>query len=117
MPELTINIADAEKVGVKIITLTGEMDEASIENVKAQIDPLLDNTETTTILFDLKGLVFINSKGIGYLVSIQTHMSKSGRAIMITQANDSVMDVISLVGLTSIIKYFATLEEAIGSIG
>ena len=117
MSELTINITDTEKGGVKVVALTGEMDESTIENMKAQIDPILDDNGTKTLIFDLKNLSFMNSKGIGYLVAVHTHLAKNEKQIILANANDPVMDVISLVGLTSIIKYFGTLEEAISSVG
>lgn len=117
MSGLTININDSEKDEVKIVLLTGEMDESAIDIIRPQVDPLLGNEDVKTIIFDLKELEFINSKGIGYLVSIHTHLTKNDRSIILANANDQVMDVISLVGLTSIIKYFGSTEEAVNSIG
>jgi len=112
MPDLGVAIADGPNPSVKVIPLTGEMDESSIDGLKAQLDPLLADSNLKILLFDFRQLEFINSKGIGYLVSVHTHLSKDQREMMIAGANEAVMDVISLVGLTTIIKYFNTLEEA-----
>lgn len=117
MSELTINITDAaDKAGVKVVAIIGEMDEASLDPLKAQLDPLLEDMNVKTILFNLSNLEFINSKGIGYLVSVHTHLSKDQRVLILAGANETVMDVISLVGLTTIIKYFGTVEEAMSSL-
>ncbi len=116
MSELTIDLKDGPKEGSKIIALTGEMDEASLDPLKAQLDPLLADMNIKTILFDLSDLEFINSKGIGYLVSIHTHLSKDNRVMILAGANETVMDVISLVGLTTIIKYFNTVDEALSNL-
>ncbi|MCK5617346.1 STAS domain-containing protein [Candidatus Pacearchaeota archaeon] len=113
MSELTVALSDASAPGIKVVSLTGEMDESSLEGLKAQLDPLLNDLNIKVLLFDFTQLEFINSKGIGYLVSIHTHLSKDQREMKIASANEAVMDVITLVGLTTIIKYFNTVEEAL----
>ncbi len=114
--ELTVNISDGSNVASKVVALVGEMDESTIETVKAQLDPVLNDTNIKAVIFDLRQLEFINSKGIGYLVSVHTHLSKDKRELILCGANEAVMDVISLVGLTTIIKYFNALDEALSSL-
>lgn len=116
MTELTINIADGATPVTKVAALAGELDESSIEALKAQLDPILNDMNVKNLVFDLRQLEFINSKGIGYLVSVHTHLSKDQRELILAGASEAVMDVISLVGLTTIIKYFATIEEALASL-
>jgi len=116
MTELTAAITDGPSTAVKVVALTGEMDESSVESLKVQMDPILTDMNVKTVLFNLTQLEFINSKGIGYLVSVHTHLSKDQRSMILAGANEAVMDVISLVGLTSIIKYFNTVEEALASL-
>jgi len=111
--ELSVTIADGPNSAAKVVTLAGEMDESNIESVRTQLDPLLNDLSVVHLLFDLSQLEFINSKGIGYLVSVHTHLSKDKRAMILASAQEAVMDVISLVGLTTIIKYFDTLDEAL----
>lgn len=117
MSEINVAISDGPQPSVKVVALTGEMDEASLEVVKNQIDGILNDSNIKRIIFNLTGLGFINSKGIGYLVSVHTHLSKDQREMVMAGANEVVMDVISLVGLTSIVKYFKTIEEALADSG
>ncbi len=112
MSDLTVVISDGPNSDFKKVALTGEMDETSIDGLKIQIDSILADLNVKILLFDFTNLKFINSKGIGYLVSVHTHLSKDQREMRIAAANEAVMDVISLVGLTTIIKYFKTVEEA-----
>lgn len=115
MSELAVNVSDGP-AGVKIAALVGEMDESSLEAIKPQLDTLLNDSNVKCLILDMKQLEFINSKGIGYLVSVHTHLSKDQRELMIAGATEAVMDVISLVGLTTIVKYFNTLEEALAGL-
>ena len=108
-------VSPTSKPQVKVVHLTGELDEVAIEVLQQNVDPLLADETIKTIIFDFSELRFINSKGIGYLVSVHTHLSKFSRILTIVSANEAVMDVITLVGLTSIIPYFETLDEAVNS--
>lgn len=116
MAELTLTLQDSPNSSAKIIAFSGEMDESTIESIKPQIDQSLADTAIKFLIFDLTNLKFINSKGIGYLVSVHTHLSKDQRELILTGANDAVMDVINLVGLTSIVKYFKTNDEAVANL-
>lgn len=116
MSELTINITDSAKAGIKVVALEGEMDESNLESLQNKLQPTLDNTDVKIIILDLSQLEFINSKGIGYFVSVHTHLAKTQRKMILAAANEAVMDVISLVGLTTIIKYFNTVEEALNNL-
>ena len=109
--QLNISISDGPNTASKVVALVGEMDESTVETIKPQLDPLLNDVNVKTVIFDLRQLEYINSKGIGYLVSVHTHLSKDQRELILAGANEAVMDVISLVGLTTIIKYFNTLDE------
>jgi len=114
--ELSIKITDGSDASVKVVSLYGELDESNLESLKAQVDPLLNDLSIKTIILNFKGLQFINSKGIGFLVAMKTHMAKSERSILLADGSESVMDVISLVGLTQIIPHFDKLEDALANI-
>ena len=111
--DFSVEIKDEAGGQTKVAHLKGELDETSMEALKQQLDPILNDTKVTKLILDFTNLEFINSKGIGYLVSVHTHLTKDARSLVIVNAIEPVMDVISLVGLTSIIPYFSTLDEAL----
>jgi stage II sporulation protein AA (anti-sigma F factor antagonist) len=113
--DFSSEITDGNNPHVKVVHLNGELDEVSIEKLKTYIDPILEDKNVTKLIFDFANLEFINSKGIGYLVSVHTHLAKDGRTLIIAAAVEPVMDVISLVGLVTIIPYYATLDDALNS--
>jgi anti-anti-sigma factor len=113
----SISLSDGSDTVTKVVALTGELDETNMDDLRDRITPVLTDLNIKTVIFHLKDLSFINSKGIGYLVSVHTHLAKNQRRLIMAEAQEPVMDVVSLVGLTTIIPYFATLEEAIASLG
>jgi len=113
MTNISVTVADGPTPEKKIISLFGELDETAAEEIKKKIDPLLQNDQVHSIVLNLKDLEYINSKGIGFLVFLFTHLSKTRRQFILAEAQESVLDVMSLVGLNSLIPYFEHLEEAL----
>lgn len=112
----SIEIQENQNQALKIITLSGELDESNLEELRNKFEVFFNDVSIKTFIFDLSALEFINSKGIGFLVSIQTHLAKDKRRLMMAGAKEAVMDVIILVGLTSIIPHYKTVEEAINNV-
>ena len=108
---ISLEITDLDQ-NTKTVAFKGEMDQSNLDQVKEQLDSFLDDTSIHSLIFNFHDLDFINSKGIGFLVSIHTHLSRDQRKLIIVDAKEQVMDVMSLVGLTTIIPYYETLEEA-----
>ncbi|QQR83774.1 STAS domain-containing protein [Candidatus Peregrinibacteria bacterium] len=115
MSSFSVSVSDRSTDSMKIFSFSGEMDEITLADVRTQVDPLLMDPMVKTIIFDLSELNYINSKGIGYLVAVHTHLSKDQRVLILSGATESVMDVIMLVGLPSIIRCVNTVEEALAS--
>lgn len=111
--EFSVDIGEGNDPGTKVVHITGELDEVTVKQLQENVDPLLADTTMKQLVFDFTSMTFINSKGIGYLVSVHSHLTKDGRNMKMAGASESVMDVLSLVGLTNIIPYSATLEEAL----
>ncbi len=113
--DFQVEIQDTAHSDLKVVRIEGELDEVNIDTLKATLEPLLNDVAIKKVILDFSELKFINSKGIGYLVSMHTHLTKDSRVLSMVGATEAVMDVITLVGLTTIIPYFNTIEEAMTS--
>jgi stage II sporulation protein AA (anti-sigma F factor antagonist) len=111
--QLNIEIRISQKPGFSVIAFEGELDETVLEMTRTKIDPILNDAAIKAVVFDLTNLKFINSKGIGYLVAVHSHLAKAQKKLILAAANENVMDVMSLVGLTTIIPYFPAVEQAV----
>ena len=114
--QLLVNLEQGNNTSITIASLVGELDESNMAILKEQLTPTIVNEEVKILILNLPKLDFINSKGIGFLVSMYTHFAKQKRKIVLVNASEPVMDVISLVGLTSIIPYYQTLDGANASL-
>ena len=100
---------------IKLLVFKGQMDETNLQVFSGIMDTIVSHEETETkyILLNFKELEFLNSKVIGYLASIYAQANELDKKIIIVEANPNIYDILSLVGLTTIIDNFATLVEAI----
>ena len=95
------------------ITLVGQIDESNLSNLKEYLEPLLKEGNVTSFIFNFKGLEFINSRVIGFFLSLYSSLSDEGKTMAIIQSNENIFTILSLVGLTTLIGHYDTLEEAL----
>ena len=93
------------KKGLKNLTVyvCGELDECSASNAKNILDKLLfDNLNSKQVIFDLSGLSFMDSTGIGLLIGRYKKLQQFSIPTYISGASVSIERVIELAGLYSI---------------
>ena len=116
MAQIKINIVT--NVGAdtyEIVQFNGEMDKSSVPQVRSGLDDYLLNYGKNFLIFDLTNLEFINSEGVGYLVSVYYRLLKQAKKFVIAGAKPQVLDVFELVGLTKLINCYATVQDAVNS--
>lgn len=102
-----------DKDNIKIVSLAGEIDETNLGDLKEVIDPLLVNSDCQVLLLNLKDLNFINSMVISYFTNIYTKLTELNKKIIFIEANNQILDILDLVGLTTIIDNYSNLSEAL----
>ena len=114
---LTIT-TEHKKVGTSayvVVTLQGQIDENNLETFSKTIDGLTDPDPTTPplpgytyMMFELSKLEFINSKVIGYIASVHGRLSEQNKYLIFINPNESMRDILELVGLTQIVPTYET---------
>jgi len=85
------------------VYLYGELDEYSAKSLKNVLDNLFeDNLNVKKVIFDLSGLSFMDSTGVGLLIGRYKKLNRFGIVALITGANVSVEKVIEISGLYKI---------------
>ena len=81
----------------------GELDECSASEAKQILDKvLLDNLNTSKVIFDLSGLSFMDSTGVGLLIGRYKKLKQFNIPTYIAGASVSAERVIELAGLYNI---------------
>lgn len=101
---------------IKIIRLKGEIDESNLDDFRQVTDQMLTDASVQKIVFNLKDLSFINSKVIGYMAAFYNQLNQASKKMVFAEASGSIMEILSLVGLTNLIEYFEQEDEAVSAL-
>ncbi len=97
---------------VAIVILTGaQLDASSAEEFKRDIAPVLEGHGQ--VIFDLGQLGFIDSSGLGALLSCLRHLQARGGDLKLCNISKSVRALFELVRMHKIFHIFNTQEEAV----
>lgn len=97
---------------VAIVTLTGaQLDASSTEEFKREIAPVLE--EHGQVIFNLGQLGFIDSSGLGALLSCLRHLQARGGDLKLCSVSKSVRALFELVRMHKVFHIFNTQEEAV----
>jgi anti-anti-sigma factor len=95
-----------------ICHLTGELDMATVDTLKACVDSV-DNGFGTIVL-ELSALKFLDSTGIGYFVRVHKDLAPQFRRLELRGASSHVRHVLELSGVT---QFIPTSSAAGGMVG
>jgi anti-sigma B factor antagonist len=97
-PEFAVHAADRIDGGVEV-TVFGELDMASVGELRAELDRAVERDNGVTI--DLRACSFIDSTGIATLVGAAWRLKEQGRALHIRGVRDRIRRTFDLAGLSS----------------
>ncbi|MCQ2603140.1 MAG: STAS domain-containing protein [Clostridia bacterium] len=83
------------------IEFFGDIDEHSAKALKIAVDKIIDNSKQRNILFDFKGVNFIDSTGLGFVLTRYKHAREKGISIAISNTSKQVDKVFSASGVYS----------------
>ncbi|GAA0078737.1 anti-sigma F factor antagonist [Clostridium sp. CTA-5] len=98
---------------ILIITLVGELDHHSAEEVRVKIDDRMDRDNIEKVILNFSGVSFMDSSGIGVVVGRHKKISNKKGTLCITNVNTNVNKVFELTGLYKVVKNYKTIDEAI----
>lgn len=116
-PNLSITISPFdEKYQYQVVDFFGDFDKTGFEAVKQRLEELSQNFKGKYLVFNLAGLNFINSEGIGYFMMLHTHLAKQQKEFVLTNIESHVKDVLSVIGLLSVFKTYDSLPAFVQKI-
>lgn len=107
---MSLTIALAGAPAAQILTLNGDLDYAECAAFRVHIDRLL-HEHPSTVIVDLSGLEYLDSSGLGLLLSLSKELSaEKGRLVLVT--NETVDNILTLTRLSGIFATASSIEEA-----
>lgn len=106
------NFTYEAKGQVLIVHLPKELDHHNCRNLRYETDLLLSENYITKVIFDFSRTEFMDSSGIGVLLNRYKQMEKSRGQVAIYGAKLQVMKVLTLGGVSRLMKNYETREAA-----
>ena len=112
---LTIETMSIENAGeVSVVVVPGKaLDASNSKDFKAGITPLL--TPGAKIVLDLSGLDFVDSSGLGAMVSSLRQISGVGGDLKLCSLKTPVRALIELVRMHRVFEIYNTRDEALAA--
>jgi len=93
------------------ISLAGEVDVYTSPRLKREIAEAVDGG-CMDIVIVLDALEFIDSSGLGVLVSALRQVKEQGGTLRLVCAKDAILKIFRITGLDKVFPLFSTVEEA-----
>jgi len=107
-----MEISQEEKESIIILKIQGEIDLYNAPEIKDTIQKAIEE-EKYNIIIDLEKVSYIDSSGIGALISSLSNLKKYQGSLKIIHVFASVKKVFELTKLTSFFEIYDSEEEAL----
>jgi anti-anti-sigma factor len=95
-----------------VLAVGGTVDLATSPQLKAHIAALIDDAQRF-IVVDLTGVPFIDSTGLGALVTAMNTIKSSFGRLRVVASSLQTLTVLDITGLLSVLDVFDTVEAAV----
>ncbi len=112
-PELQIERYAGPMDGHGVLRLKGPL---TLENLSPFQNAVLGEDSTSTVILDLSGVPYIDSAGLGSLMSAYITRHKSGRRFVLAGVNKRVRKLLEITRVEPLFLIFSSLEEAVAAL-
>ncbi|MBI3696482.1 MAG: STAS domain-containing protein [Acidobacteria bacterium] len=81
------------------------------QRIEAQVDELL-RQHKTKLVFDLTGVEYVDSTGMGVIVSCFSKTSRAGGALRVAGLNDRVRQLFKITRVDTVLSFYPTAQAA-----
>lgn len=100
-----------EEAGVRVLGLEGPIDVSQAMDLRDLLGEEIDGAAARVVL-DLKDVTFIDSSGIGVLVTAHRRADAAGAMFALAGARPTVGRVFELTRTNKLLRIYASVEEA-----
>lgn len=96
-----------------LVRLKGELDHHRAERMREAVDRELSRSPAAALLFNLGGLTFMDSSGVGALLGRYRRISAQGGRMAVCAVPPAIAKITELTGLAQRIPFFEQEAEAL----
>jgi anti-sigma B factor antagonist len=95
-----------------VLAVAGEVDVATAPGLRTQLLDLIGQGQRNLVV-DLEGVEFLDSTGLGVLVSTVKRVRSEGGDLALVCTRHQILRVFEITGLTTVFAIHETLEQAL----
>jgi anti-anti-sigma factor len=103
----------AEFQGCFLLTLEGDLDSLNAQDLIKFVQEMSEKDGLLHLIADFSKLRYINSTGLGAILRISKMLLSKKGSFGIVGPNESVYEIIEIVGANKLLKIYKTKEEAL----
>ena len=89
------------------VRLSGELDHSAAKDIRRELDDLIVQTDARKLVFDLKGLDFMDSSGIGLVIGRYKLMKRRGGSVAVSGTDAHIDQIFKMAGLYQLVERLA----------
>jgi anti-sigma B factor antagonist len=107
-------VTDRPENAVSVVSVTGEVDVHSAPGLHEGLEAQLGR-DLRGVVVDLTGVAFLDSTGLGALVSARTAAGERGVALPVVCCSDRILKLFTITGLDGVFSLFEDVDSAVAS--
>jgi anti-sigma B factor antagonist len=111
---MSLELTSTEREGVTIVSMKGRLTVGEASAPREKVNELVAAGKVN-IIFDLSGVDYIDSTGLGSLVICFTSIKKAGGALKLLKLNKRNIELLVLTKLHTIFEVFSEEQDAVNS--
>lgn len=108
-----MNLKFSSKGSTLVIKMSGELDHHYADNARRKMDNEILKATTKNVVFDISGLSFMDSSGIGIIAGRYKNISNIKGKTVIVSTNPQINKILEMSGIFKIIPLLNTVEDAV----
>jgi len=109
---MTLGIEQIVKDDVTTLVLTGDLNTGTASQLEAEVKEILGGNQPG-IVFDMGGITYVSSFGLRVIVYTSKAMRAHGDRFAMHSVQDDVMEILTLSGLSRLLKVVKDQDAAI----
>lgn len=106
-----MDIVCSRRDDIAVLTLSGKLDLGNAGEVKTRVKSLLEDQQKI-IHFDMTAVDFINSSGLGAMVSMMKEIRMHQGRLTLSNLAPYVKEIFDITQLSNVFEIYPTVEEA-----
>ena len=95
------------KRGTLTVWLSGELDHRMAARVRQEIDDLMEDSRVRRLIFDVSGLEFMDSSGIGLIIGRYKRLSRRGGSVAVSGPGRRIDQLFRMSGVYQVVDRLA----------